>query len=124
MRIVLTVVLGAAILQDPAQPIWGTWRWVRSSGGMFGAIREADSTTAQTVTFTRDHVAIYRDRDSVTFQGNYHLYEGPSVFSTTSVWLMQVQGMKRIQFVERVTRDTLILRDNAYDGWTRLYVRE
>lgn len=119
--IVLAVLFG--LFQEKSDVLWGTWRWVRSSGGMLGIVREAADNDVQTLTFTRDHVAIFKQNDSTTFLGNYHVYSGPTVFSTTPQPLVRIQGIQRILIVRSVTHDSLILKENAFDGWERVYVR-
>jgi hypothetical protein len=110
-------------LQEKSDALWGTWRWVRSSGGMLGIVREAAGDDVQTLTFTRDHVAIFKQNDSTIFLGNYHVYSGQTVFSSAPQSLVRIQGMQRILIVRSVTRDSLFLKENAFDGWERVYVR-
>jgi len=122
MRLILTAVCLWTV-QETSEALWGSWQWVRSSGGMLGMVRVPESGTIQTLTFTRDHVAIFATHDSTTFSGNYHVYSDKTVFSATPRPVVRIQGTQRVQIIQSVTADSLILREDAFDGWERVYVR-
>lgn len=110
-------------LQEKSDALWGTWRWIRSSGGMLGIVREPADGDMQTLTFTRDHVAIFMHNDSTTFVGNYHVYTDKTVFSSAPQSVIRIHGMQRILIIRSATHDSLILKEDAFDGWERVYVR-
>ncbi len=121
MAVLPVIVL--CLLQDPAEPLWGSWQWVRSSGGMLGLVREPAANEVQTLTFTRDHVAIYATNDSMTYTSNYQVYSDKTVFSAKPQPVVRIQGTKRILIVRHVTTDSLVLKEDSFDGWERVYVK-
>ena len=111
--------------------LFGTWRWVSSSGGFAGTTQTAEDGKNKTLEFRKNGICVADDgqgRNKMEFS----LSEGPTIFSTEPGALMTYKdkGLRKTstlmvtQSVVFQGPDTLLLRDECYDCFGHLYVRQ
>ena len=121
-----TLIAGILLfLQDfTDRDLMGTWKWVKSSGGMLGIETTAEkSGVSRTISFSRDHVALFYVGDSLTFKNNFFILQEKTIFSEQPENVLKIKGTLKSQSIDFIGKDTLILRENAFDGFTHTYVR-
>jgi hypothetical protein len=125
---------------EDSSALFGTWRWVRTGGGMFGAnLTPPSSGWSRLLTFHKDGSYVFSEHDSVA---NYLLCRGRSKvdlcelrpFRTRSVTLcIDLEGwwwsFERRQLVSFQGRDTIMTYPGAYnmvvaDASAHTFVRE
>ncbi len=73
--------------------------------------------------FTKDHAVFYMVGDSVSYKSRYVTEMHRSEFTGQDTPLLRIQGISKDQWITMQGKDSLILRENKYDGWTHRYVR-
>jgi hypothetical protein len=107
-----------------SEKIFGTWRFVSSSGGFAG--------TGNTSYSSND---LYEYKENGTFshyQGNqlidqssFSLQLGPSIFSQTDQLLIHYGGISpQLSQSFVIHQDTLYLSDEVYDGFQYVFVKQ
>lgn len=102
--------------------LYERWVLVRTSGGFSGTTIDYPDRS-QSVRFTVDGNATSYDRDSITSITTYAVEFGPCIVTPDSVDQLRYATSPVTQIISRLTRDTLILTDNVYDGLTYVYER-
>lgn len=123
----LTLLLSLLLyVQDTAfneKDLYGAWRWVRSSGGIWDhTITPEKAGETKKIILTKDHHAMYYTNDSLALRINYMILKEKSLFADEPVPVLRLTGLIRTQIIS-LLQDTLYLRDNAYDGYAHVYVR-
>ena len=104
--------------------LMGTWKWVKSTGALLGNVTTAEKTSkSKTVVFSRDHVALLYVNDSLTFKNNFFVVNEKTIFSEEPMAVLKIKGMLRSQLIDFSGKDTLVLKETAFDGFIHQYVR-
>jgi len=119
------LVAGLLFMQDLTdQDLFGTWKWVKSYGGLLGNETSAErSGVSKKIVFSRDHVALFYVADSLTFENSFFVIQEKTVFADDAKSILKIIGMLKSQIIDFRGPDTLTLRENAFDGFTHQYVR-
>lgn len=103
--------------------IYHRWILTRTSGGFMGTVKDYPDRNLA-LWLTADGNATHYDRDSVISRTTFTVEYGSSVVMSDSVHQVRYANEAATQVIARLTRDTLILIDNAYDGTTHIYERD
>jgi len=121
------IFLTVFIMQDDAldeKEMYGAWQWVQSSGGLLGnTLTPENIKLSKKIVLTKDHVIMYYANDSITLKQNYQIQNEKSIFSQSLQSVLRISGMIKTQTISMTGQDTLLLRDNVYDGYAHVYVR-
>lgn len=108
---------------DPANAsIHHRWILTRTSGGFMGTVKDYPERNLS-LWFTADGNATRYDRDSIISRTTFTIEYGPGVIISDSIHQVRYANEAATQMIARLTHDTLILIDNAYDGMTHIYER-
>lgn len=102
--------------------IYRRWILTRTSGGFTGTVKDYPDRNLS-LWLTADGNAIRYDRDSVVSRTAFTMEYGPSIVMSDSAHQVRYANEPVTQIIARLTRDTLILIDNVYDGTTHIYER-
>ncbi len=107
---------------EPGAALVGTWRWLQSTGSLDGH-SETPATVGYELRLQIDdaYIARYRN-DSLLVRERYRLVKGQSIYSSEEVLLLRYSDGRQQSFM--VAADTLVLRDECYDCFVHVYVRE
>ena len=116
------------------EKLFGTWDWVQSSGGLTGQTTTPATTGySQAVEFKKNGVCIWYKNGKHTDKMQFTLTEGSSIYTaggTAHLIKYKDTGLfdkNNAQVAQSVTfggEDTLFLRDECYDCYTNVYVRQ
>ncbi|MEO6149170.1 MAG: hypothetical protein ABIN95_10500 [Mucilaginibacter sp.] len=109
---------------DP-EKIYGKWNWVNSTGGIAGlTITPKTAGYEASVEYKRSKSVYYYRNDTLKSQAKFSITKGNTIFSTKQAYIIKYtpDGMDHV--IMKVTKDTLVLADNANDGFTILYVKD
>ncbi len=125
--IVVAIVLAACTSSDdlsgPASTsLYQRWTLIHTSGGFGGTVIEYPDRNLS-LWLTADGNATTYDGGSIVSRTSFTLNYGPSVITSDSVQLVRYANEPVTRIIARLTRDTLMLIDNAYDGMTHIYER-
>lgn len=107
---------------EPGAVLVGNWRWLHSTGGLDGRM-ETPATTGyeQRLQIDDTRIARYRN-DSLLAREGYHLVKGQSIYSREEALLLRYSDGRQQSFM--VAADTLVLRDECFDCFVHVYVKE
>lgn len=104
--------------------VYGEWAWFFSKGGLMDhTITPEKVKASKKLVLTKDHVAMFFVEDSLTLRKNYQIQSEKTVFSESFRPVFRLAGMQKTQMIALIGKDTLELKDNAFDGYTHRYVR-
>jgi hypothetical protein len=112
--------------------LFDTWDWIRSTGGISGA-GESPETTGSSIQieFNKNGIfKLYKDNKQSS-KYKFSLSEGESFYGSGTVYIITYNNMTESEKsspgpndeIEFRTEDTLILNDQAADGYKGFYVR-
>lgn len=98
---------------------------MRSSGGIGGFVyTEANFGYSQSIEFKTNNQELYYKNNLLQSQQPFALVKGKSIFSTDSLYYIKYSTESLLrQTITKLNRDSLILSDEAYDGFNTLYTR-
>jgi hypothetical protein len=114
---------------DESPPLFGSWNWVESSGGIAGMV-ETPSTTGHTRSLQFEKNGIYRQyTDSLlSISSTFSVKKDRTIFSQDSLPCLVIaeQPAHTIlpQAILKLTTDSLLLAENVYDGFSHLCLRK
>lgn len=121
--IVLAACTPSDDLSGPANAsLYQRWTLIRTSGGFGGTVIEYPNRNLS-LWLTADGNATTYDEDSILSRTSFTLEYGPSVVTSDTVQHVRYANEPVTHVIARLTRDTLILIGNAYDGMTHVYER-
>ena len=105
-----------------AEKIFGTWRFVYSSGGLWGG-GNASFDATDTYEYKENGTFSHRKDGQLIDQMNFSLQLGPSISSQTDQLLIQY-GTVGFKQSFQISNDTLFLSDEVYDGFQYVFVKQ
>jgi hypothetical protein len=105
-----------------AEKIFGTWRFVYSSGGLWGG-GNASFDATDTYEYKENGTFSHRKDGQLIDQMNFSLQLGPSITSQTDQLLIQYGTVGYKQSFQ-ISNDTLFLSDEVYDGFQYVFVKQ
>lgn len=132
----LVLLTPAACSSDPTAPekdelpqaLFGTWSWIRSTGGIAGTTRTPESEGyTQTLTFTApNQIELFRDgvaAAATTFEFVPLTAAGSAIRSAQLLYARSLTGFSE-QWVEIIEGGNLVLSDPCCDGFASEWSRE
>jgi len=122
--IILSIALGCK--NDPTGPsspsLLGKWNWIKSVGGFTGGTFTPQTERhTSAIRFGADSCyKVYRN-DSLVTSSTFSLSE--ETINGGTVEILRYQFIAPAQIISRLDADTLILSDNAADGFTSTWNR-
>jgi hypothetical protein len=114
------------------EKLFTTWDWVKSTGGISGAGETPESTGCSIqIEYNKNGIfKLYKDNVQAS-KFKFTLSEGPSLYGSETVYIITYDNLKESlesspgpnDEIEFRGKDTLILNDQAADGYKGFYVR-
>jgi len=105
-----------------SEKIFGTWRFVSSSGGFSGAGNSSYDAT-DTYEYKENGTFSHRKDGQLIDQMSFSLQLGPSITSQTDQLLIHY-GVVGYKQSFQINNDTLFLSDEVYDGFQYVFVKQ
>jgi hypothetical protein len=127
MKFAVLLVLAVLMIQESPfteSEVYGEWIWLFSKGGLMDHTLTPETVkNSKRIVMTKDHVVMIFSGDSLTLRKNYQIQSEKTVFSESFQPVLHLAGMNKTQTITLIGKDTLVLKDNAFDGYTHNYVR-
>ncbi|MGE5431085.1 MAG: hypothetical protein ACM3QX_08425 [Syntrophomonadaceae bacterium] len=105
--------------------LFGSWILVRISGGIAGQTTNVNPEEGRKVVFTERGSVSYYSKDVLVRSTAFTVKKGKSIYSTEEKNFIHFADMPDMPMViMSVSRDTLMLADNMYDGFSFTYLKE
>lgn len=105
-----------------SEKIFGTWRFVSSSGGFSGAGNSSYDAT-DTYEYKENGTFSHRKDGQLIDQMSFSLQLGPSITSQTDQLLIHY-GVVGYKQSFQINNDTLFLSEEVYDGFQYVFVKQ
>jgi hypothetical protein len=105
-----------------SEKIFGTWRFVYSSGGFSGAGNSSYDAT-DTYEYEENGTFSHYKGSQLLDQSSFSLQLGPSIMSQTDQLLIQYGTVGYKQSFQ-ISNDTLFLSEEVYDGFQYVFVKQ
>jgi hypothetical protein len=125
LSILAFLLFGCGKINTPnaeAEKIFGTWRFVYSSGGFSGAGNSSYDAT-DTYEYEDNGTFSHRKGGQLIDQMSFSLQLGPSISSQSDELLIQY-GVVGYQQSFQISNDTLFLSDEVFDGFQYVFVKQ
>jgi hypothetical protein len=125
LSILAFLLFGCGKINTPnaeAEKIFGTWRFVHSSGGFSGAGNSSYDAT-DTYEYEDNGTFSHRKGGQLIDQMSFSLQLGPSISSQSDELLIQY-GVVGYQQSFQISNDTLFLSDEVFDGFQYVFVKQ
>jgi hypothetical protein len=125
LSILAFLLFGCGKINTPnaeAEKIFGTWRFVHSSGGFSGAGNSSYDAT-DTYEYKDNGTFSHRKGGQLIDQMSFSLQLGPSISSQSDELLIQY-GVVGYQQSFQISNDTLFLSDEVFDGFQYVFVKQ
>jgi hypothetical protein len=128
----LYIILGAILIScshsninnDSPSPIYGEWILVNVSGGFAGDINDIDTITdKQILVITEDNNITYSYNDSLISSTKFHIEKRKSIYAVDDMDFIVYGNKKPPEVIFKLSRDSLGISDNNYDGFSNIYIR-
>lgn len=114
-------------MQVPApelKKIFGKWEWVSTSGGFAGkTITPASEKYTSKLEFSSGGIYKKYKNDSLAEQKKFTFSQATSIHNHQSVWIISLDGSALKMAVSFSGNDTLMLNEQAHDGYVHVYAR-
>jgi hypothetical protein len=119
-------------LPDPElKKIFGKWQWVSTSGGFTGkTITPASEGYTVRIEFSSNGIYQKYQNNALTDRKNFSFSQGTSIHNHKPVWVISFteavphfNESPQAMSVSFSGQDTLMLDEQAYDGYGYIYVR-
>jgi hypothetical protein len=110
-----------------AQPLTGTWEWIRTTGGIGAQIYETPSSMEKTVEwrFLHDMKYLRYENGVIQSQGTFSLTKKACIHSTQEKWFIDFSADLDQDFmIEKLEDKTLETSDEVYDGVSSQFKRK
>jgi hypothetical protein len=107
-----------------SKEIFGTWRWVQSSGGIAGfTYTPANAGYSQSLQFNRDSTYVVLRNDTVLDNGRFTIKKERTMYGEQPLPVLYLQDSQLSETILQLTPDSLALAQNCYDCFASQYVR-
>lgn len=103
--------------------IYGEWLLKIISGGIAGKIDTLNISTDKYVLSFYDNLATYSYNDKLLWTSAFNITKGKSIYSSDSLFFIFYSNDIQPDVILYLSKDSLILGDNAYDGYARLFTK-
>lgn len=125
LSLLAVLLFGCGKINTPnaeSEKIFGTWRFVYSSGGFSGA-GNSSYDAADTYEYEENGTFSHRKGGQLLDQMSFSLQLGPSISSQTDQLLIQY-GVVGYKQSFQISNDTLSLSDEVFDGFQYVFVKQ
>jgi hypothetical protein len=128
LSLLAVFVFGCGKINTPnaeSEKIFGTWRFVYSSGGFSGA-GNASYDATDTYEYKENGTFSHYKGSQLLDQSSFSLQLGPSITSQTDQLLVHYgSGMsQQLSQSFNIHHDTLLLSDEVFDGFQYVFVKQ
>ncbi|HEX2962109.1 MAG: hypothetical protein HF300_09095 [Ignavibacteria bacterium] len=110
---------------DEEKLLYGSWVLVRISGGFSGTTTDVSPEEGSKVVFTEAGSVHYYSKGALERSTTFVVKKGKSIYSTEEKSIIHFADRPELPMViMKADKDTLILADNAYDGFSFTYMKE
>ena len=128
LSLLAVFVFGCGKINTPnteSEKIFGTWRFVSSSGGFSGA-GNASYDATDTYEYKENGTFSHYKGSQLLDQSSFSLQLGPSITSQTDQLLVHYGNGMSQQLSQscQIHHDTLLLSDEVFDGFQYVFVKQ
>ena len=114
-----------AVTENSNLPLNGKWILVNISGGIAGDINDVDTQNKRhIVVFNKNNSVSFFYNDSLLNTTNFHIEKRESIYSTDEFDFIVYENSKEPEVITYLSNDTLVIADNNYDGFSRVYIKQ
>jgi len=114
-----------AVTENSNLPLNGKWILVNVSGGIAGDINDIDTQTERhIVVFNKNNSVSFFYNDSLLNTTNFHIEKKESIYSTDEFDFIIYENSLAPEVITYLSNDTLVIADNNYDGFSRVYIKQ
>ena len=104
--------------------LYGKWLLVNVSGGIAGDINEINTKIDKHILdFSEDNSITYFYNDSLISKTDFQIEKRKSIYSADELDFIIYENHQAPEAITYLSIDTLIIADNFYDGFTKVYIR-
>lgn len=127
LSLLAVLLFGCGKINTPnaeSEKIFGTWRFVYSSGGFSGAGNSSYDAT-DTYEYKENGTFSHYKGSQLMDQSSFSLQLGQSIYSQTDQLLVHYDGAAQ-QLTQscQIHHDTLMLSDEVFDGFQYVFVKQ
>ena len=105
--------------------LYGKWILVNVSGGIAGDINDVDTQTERyIVVFNKNNSVSFFYNDSLLSNTSFLIEKRESIYSTDEFDFIVYENGKEPEVITYLSNDTLVIADNNYDGFSRVYIKQ
>jgi len=109
---------------SPFSMLYHQWEWVQSSGGIAGVVQTPQSEGyTQTIDFDENGFFTVYQNNAVAISGTYTIIRAESILDNQEHDMIVFDNSLLESAITQLNGDTLILREEAFDGFTHTYRR-
>ena len=114
----------SAINDNIDSGLYNKWLLVNVSGGIDGRINEINIEEEKHILeFRRNNTIILFFNDSLISKGDFQIEKRKSIYSSDEIDFIVYQNQQAPEAITYLSKDTLAISDNFYDGFTKVYIR-
>lgn len=114
-----------AVDENSNLPLTGKWILVTVSGGIAGDIKDVDTQAERhLVVFDENNSVSFFYNDSLLSTNNFHIEKKSSIYSTDKFDFIIYENSMEPEVITYLSNDTLVIADNNYDGFSRVYIKQ
>jgi hypothetical protein len=126
--ILIAIIACKTISEQPSieNSLIGQWKFTSTSGGFAGKTTQSDPANPIILTFKKDGSYSKTKNADTIEQSTYEFTRAKSIYSgqeENAIRLGPLSSSKIDTYIITIKKDTLILADNVYDGFTSGYLR-
>lgn len=104
--------------------LYGKWLLVNISGGIAGDINNINTKKEKHILeFSNDNSITYFYNDSIISKTDFQFEKRKSIYSADELDFIVYENHQAPEAITYLSTDTLIISDNFYDGYTKVYIR-
>jgi hypothetical protein len=114
----------SAINENQSLLIYNKWVLVNISGGIAGEINHIDTNTDRHILeFNSNNSISYYYNDSLVSTKNFSIKKRKSIYHAEEIDFIVFENEESAEAITYLSKDTLAISDNFYDGHTRVYIK-
>ena len=115
----------AKVTEDTNPLLNGKWILVNVSGGIAGDIVDVDTQVERhLVVFYENNSVSFFYNDSLLSTNNFHFEKRESIYSVNKFDFIIYEKNLPPAVITYLSDDTLVIADNNYDGFTKVYTKQ
>lgn len=114
-----------AVTENSNLPLNGKWILVNISGGIAGDINDVDTQVERHfIVFDKNNSVSFFYNDSLLSATNFQIEKRESIYSTDKFDFIIYEDSLEPEVITYLSNDTLVIADNNYDGFSRVYIKQ